>query len=94
RHTMGCLVHTKRKFHEALTVSPNNEIAKTGEKYLCKLFALEHDADKQEMSLEERYALRQTKSKEIINEFYNWINSVKDKILPQKAVWARRSPMP
>ena len=56
----GCLVHAKRKFHKALIVSPDNEIAKTGEKYLCKLFALEHDADKQGMSLEERYALRLT----------------------------------
>lgn len=38
------------------------------------------------MSLEERYALRQTKSKAIIDEFYNWINSVNDKILPQSCV--------
>lgn len=82
----GCLVHAKRKFHEALIVSPNNETAKTGEKYLCKLFALEHDADKQGMPLKERYALRQTKSKAIIDEFYNWISSVKDKILPQSCV--------
>ena len=82
----GCLVHAKRKFHKALIVSPDNEIAKTGEKYLCKLFALEHDADKQGISLEERYVLRQTKSKSVIDEFYNWINSVKDKILPQSCV--------
>lgn len=82
----GCLVHAKRKFHEALIVNPNNETAKTGEKYLCKLFALEHDADKQGMSLEERYLLRQTEFKTVIDEFYTWINSVKDKILPQSYV--------
>lgn len=38
------------------------------------------------MSLEERYALRQTKSKAVIDEFYDWINSVKDKNLPQSYV--------
>lgn len=82
----GCLVHAKRKFHEALIVNPDNETAQKGEKYLCKLFALENDADKQGMSLEERYTLRQTESKTVIDEFYTWINSVKDKILPQSYV--------
>ena len=53
---------------------------------MCKLFALEDDADKQILSLKERYALRQTESKTAIDEFYNWINSVKDKILPQSCV--------
>ena len=38
------------------------------------------------MSLKERYALRQTKSKAIIDEFYAWINSVKDNSLPQRYV--------
>ena len=42
----GCLVHAKRKFHEALIANPNNKTAKTGEDYLRKLFALEDNADK------------------------------------------------
>lgn len=45
------------------------------------------------MSLEERYSLRQTKSKAIIDEFYSWINSVKDKAC-HKAMWARQLLMP
>lgn len=82
----GCLVHAKRKFHDALIASPDNEIAKTGENYLLKLFALEDYADKELMSLEERYLLRQTKSKAIFDEFYDWINSVESKTLPQSLV--------
>ena len=82
----GCLVNAKRKFHDALIASPDNEIAKTGENYLLKLFALEDYADKELMSLEERYLLRQTKSKAIFDEFYDWINSVESKTLPQSLV--------
>ena len=50
----GCLVHAKRKFHDAVVASPNNEIAKIGEDYIRKLFAIENKADKDELSLEER----------------------------------------
>ncbi len=82
----GCLVHAKRKFHEALTASPDNEMARTGENYLLKLFAIEDYADKNNMSLNERYELRQTKSKSVFNEFYEWIDSVESKNLPQSLV--------
>ncbi|WP_423229979.1 IS66 family transposase [Acetivibrio ethanolgignens] len=44
----GCLVHAKRKFHEALIASPDNEIAKKGENYILKLFAVEDFADKEQ----------------------------------------------
>jgi hypothetical protein len=50
----GCLVHAKRKFHEALTANPDNEYAKKGEAYIRKLFAIEDEADKNELSAEER----------------------------------------
>lgn len=79
----GCLVHAKRKFHEALVASPNNEIAKTGEAYIRKLFAIESKADEEEIKLEERLKLRQEKSKSILDEFYEWINTVEHKTLPQ-----------
>lgn len=82
----GCLVHAERKFHDALIANPDNEMAKTGENYLLKLSALEDHADKEQMSLEERYSLRQTKSKAIFDEFYSWINSVESKTLPQSLV--------
>lgn len=82
----GCLVHAKRKFHEALVASPDNEMAKMGKDYVLKLFAIEEFADKNQMSLEERFDLRQNKSKTIFDEFYKWIDSVKTKTLPQSLV--------
>ncbi len=82
----GCLVHAKRKFHEALVANPDNEMAKTGEEYLLKLFAIESMADKQSLSPEERLNLRNEKSKKIIDEFYEWISSIEHKALPQSLV--------
>lgn len=82
----GCLVHARRKFHEALVANPDNEMAKTGEDYLLKLFAVESMADKQSLSPEERLNLRNEKSKKIIDGFYEWIASTEHRALPQSLV--------
>ena len=79
----GCLVHAKRKFHEAFIAGQSNENAKIGENYIKQLFAIEKIADNNNYSYEERLALRQDKSQKLINEFYSWINEVSLKTLPQ-----------
>ena len=79
----GCLVHAKRKFHEAFIAGQSNENAKIGESYIKQLFAIEKIADNNNYSYEERLALRQDKSQKVINEFYSWINEVSLKTLPQ-----------
>ena len=61
-------------------------MAKTGEDYLLKLFAVESMADKQSLSPEERLNLRNEKSKKIIDEFYEWIASTEHRALPQSLV--------
>ena len=79
----GCLVHAKRKFHEAYIAGQSNENAKIGENYLKKIFAIEKIADNNNYSYEERLVLRQDKSRKVIDEFYTWINEVSLKTLPQ-----------
>ena len=79
----GCLVHAKRKFHEAYIAGQSNEDAKIGENYLKKLFAIEKIADDNNYSYEERLILRQDKSRKVIDEFYAWINEISLKTLPQ-----------
>lgn len=79
----GCLIHAKRKFHEAYEVNKDNEYAKQGETYLRKLFHLETQADESNYTLEERLEMRQNKSKQVLDEFYNWIAEIEPKILPQ-----------
>ncbi|SET54660.1 IS66 family transposase [[Clostridium] polysaccharolyticum] len=68
----GCLVHAKRKFHDAWKVSKANEAAKTGETYIQKLFAIETRADKLELTDDKRLQLRQKESQKILDEFYEW----------------------
>ena len=72
----GCLVHAKRKFHEAYEINKSNEYAKQGETYLRKLFQLETKADEAELLLRERLEMRQTKSKQVLDEFYSWISQI------------------
>jgi len=79
----GCLVHAKRKFHEAVKINPDNEDAKVGEAYFQKLFAIESKADELNFSPQERKNLRLKESKKILDQFYSWIASTSMKILPQ-----------
>lgn len=79
----GCLVHAKRKFHVAWKIPNGNEAAKTGENYIQKLFAIESQAGKLGYSEEERLKLRQTESKAVLEEFYDWIEQTALKTLPQ-----------
>ena len=82
----GCLVHAKRKFHEAYEINKSNEYAKQGEAYLRKLFQIENKADEAELSLRERLEMRQTKSKQVLDEFYSWISQIESKILPKSLI--------
>lgn len=79
----GCLVHAKRKFHEAWKINESNEDAKLGEAYIQELFSIEHKADSQNYSIEERFDLRQKESKMVLEEFYNWLDLLALKTLPQ-----------
>lgn len=79
----GCLVHAKRKFHEAWKINKENENAKKGEAYLQKLFLLEQRADELCYSDMQRLGLRQTESAKVIEEFYQWLEPLSLKTLPQ-----------
>ena len=82
----GYLVHAKRKFHEAYEINKSNEYAKQGETYLRKLFQLETKADEVELSLRERLEMRQTKSKQVLDELYSWISQIESKILSKSLI--------
>lgn len=79
----GCLVHAKRKFHEAWQVNQSSEEAKQGEAYIQKLFALEAKADQLGYTNEERLLMRKTESKVVLDEWYIWMGKISSKTLPQ-----------
>ncbi len=79
----GCLVHAKRKFYEAYKANELNQDAKKGEEFIQKLFMIEHMADKDNLSYEERLSLRQEKSQEIFDDMYKFIDEITPKTLPK-----------
>lgn len=79
----GCLVHARRKFHEAWKIGGSNEDAKCGETYIQNLFALESRADKLDYTFRERLEMRQTESKTVLDDFYQWMERIARKTLPQ-----------
>ena len=84
----GCLVHAKRKFHEAWQAGQNNEEARKGEAYIQELFAIESKADQLNYTTDKRLELRKKKSKKKLDEFYRWIDEISKKLCP-KVCWAR-----
>lgn len=79
----GCFAHAKRKFHEAYQANPGNEDARRGEAYLQKLFALEHQADREGCEAAKRLSLRQKKAAPVLEEFYHWMEEISQETLPQ-----------
>lgn len=75
---VGCLAHLRRKYYDALKTLPkekqSDSNAAIGVAYCDKLFRLE----KQFASLtpEERFREREKLSRPVLDEFYNWIDSL------------------
>lgn len=83
---VGCWAHLRRKFDEALTVLPKEKQADSAAAkalaYINKLFHLEKQFSL--LATEQRKDQRETLSKPIIDEFYNWLNSVN--VLPKSSL--------
>ena len=73
----------RQKFHDAKKANPDNKDAVNGERYISKLFALETKADELKLDEKERLKMRLTESKEVLDEFYEWLNDRSLKTLPQ-----------
>lgn len=74
---VACFAHARRKYAEILKVIPDGstfyKIAQTGKNYIDRLYHIEKQIAN--LSIEERYRIRQEKSLPIINEYENWLHS-------------------
>ncbi|MDD4077970.1 MAG: IS66 family transposase [Bacilli bacterium] len=74
---VACFAHARRKYVEILKVTPHNSsfynLAETGKNYIDRLYKIEKQIVN--LSIDERYKIRQEKSLPIINEYENWLNS-------------------
>jgi len=80
---LGCWAHARRKFVKVHTVRKKHRGKKKNPKgladqaldYIGKLYQIERQARRQEMSVEQIYQLRQQQAKPILNDFKDWLTS-------------------
>jgi transposase len=81
---VGCLAHARRKFEQAL----DND-AKRAEKVLLwmqELYALERQARENQLSVEDRYQLRQAKARPVMEQLGTWLVEQYAQVLPKSAI--------
>ena len=79
---VGCWSHVHRKFHEAFKASKHGK-ANAGKalafiKRLCKI-----EEEIKEKSTKERYEIRQGKAKPVLEEIYEWLESIVHSVPPK-----------
>lgn len=86
---IACWVHSRRKFTDVLKAagikkgSPSSGDAGTALKYISKLYKIEKQAIKKELSAEEIYKERQEKAVPILNEFKKWLDAKVEQAPPK-----------
>ena len=78
-----CNAHARRKFEPIAKANKGHGIAKQALLYYSKLYKIEHEAKDKGLTTEQRYNLRQDKSKRIMNELYEWLDKVYPTVLPK-----------
>ena len=80
---VGCWAHMRRKFTDTLKSLPadirSRSPAQTGLEFCNKLFALEENYTKQELSFEQRHLARTKQSKPVAEKFFLWAKTEYDK---------------
>jgi transposase len=75
RH-IGCWAHARRKFMDVIKAQGKKRKAGAADKalsYIRKLYRLEQDAHKDELTFEEIFQMRQEKAKPILDKFKKWL---------------------
>ncbi|MFC5468476.1 IS66 family transposase [Cohnella suwonensis] len=83
---VGCWAHARRKFDEAMKSLPASHdktktTAQQGLDFCNQLFAVEREL--KESSPEERYAIRQERSRPIVDAYSSWLKQQRSRTLPK-----------
>ena len=78
-----CNAHARRKFEGIAKQSPSDGLAHHAMRVYKKLYDIERRAKRESLNDFERYALRQEKSKPIMDAFKQWLEQFKELTLPQ-----------
>jgi transposase len=85
---VGCWAHARRKFDEALKALPEDKrnaavAAREGLEYCNRLFAIEREL--KDKTPEERYQIRQVRSRPVLDAFLAWLKNQKARVLPKSS---------
>lgn len=88
---VGCWAHARRKFSEAIKALPDAAkdsavLAKEGLASCNRLFKIEQDLKKSNVSDEERYQTRLKLSRPIVEAFSAWLKKQAPRVLPKSAL--------
>lgn len=85
-HHGACLAHARRKFTDAHKARGKNK--KPGSvdvalKYIRKIYAVESEARRKEISGDQLLRLREEKAKPIFDDFFNWLSKKSLQVVPK-----------
>jgi len=83
---VGCFAHARRKFFEAAKVSKKAGSAEEGMKYIRKLYEVESDLRKKELTPDEFLAERKERSTPILEKFRAWLDNRALQVPPSLAL--------
>jgi len=83
---VNCNAHARRKFEPIAKSNKGKGIAKEAMRYFKELYKIEREAKDKQLTPEQRYQLRQEKSKPLLEEFNAWIDKIYPTTLPASAL--------
>lgn len=79
----ACLAHARRRFIEAVKVNAKDLASVRIVELMDALFTIDREARDQQMTIEQRHALRQGRAPKLIEELYAALLAMRSKVLPK-----------
>ena len=80
---IGCIMHSRRKFFEAHVGAKKKGHAKTGLKYIKKLYRIEHELRDANLPADEFVVARRKAAAPVLREFKKWVEAMTKAVPPQ-----------
>lgn len=83
---VNCNAHARRKFEPIAQGTKGKGIAKEAMRFFKELYKIEREAKNEQLTSEQRFQLRQKKSKPLMDKFKAWLDSIYPTVLPQSVL--------
>ena len=80
---VNCNAHARRKFEPIAQSAKGRGLAKEALRYFKELYKIEREAKEKQLTSEQRFILRQEKSKPLVEQFKQWLDEMYPTTLPQ-----------